>query len=57
MQDHYVSLNPDEVYWQSINDRRMLFNQRSNEAYGGQAADMMGNIFGLTAAQYMYVKL
>ena len=57
MQEKYVSLDPNYASkHQAYTDRAILFDQRRKEAQGGQYAESVGMVTGLTAASYMYVR-
>lgn len=57
MQDKYVSLNPENIPREESALRANLYRQRLNEAEGGQAAQLLGGQFGLTAATLTYARL
>ena len=57
MQDNYVSLNPENTYREEKAIRKNLYKERLLDAKGGEAADILGLQFGLTASVLMYSHL
>lgn len=57
MQDKYVSLDPNFASTkQSHTDREYVFEQRLNEASGGQYSQTFGIIAGVTAFTHFYAR-
>jgi len=55
MQEKYVSLDPNYVSLrQSFNDREIVYEQRYLEARGGNYAQQMGLLLGLSTSTYFY---
>lgn len=57
MQDNYVSLNPENTYREEKAIRASLYKERLIDAKGGEAADIVGTQFGLTASVLTYAHL
>jgi len=57
MQDNYVSLNPENTYREEKAIRSNLYEQRLLDAKGGEAAEIVGVQFGLTASVLTYSHL
>ena len=57
MQDNYVSLNPANSKTEEKAIRSSLYEQRLLDARGGEAAEIVGCQFGLTASVLMYSHL
>lgn len=56
MQDRYNSLNPDFQSQQIRYDRYDATQKLMKEAAGGESANLVGYLFGLTTASMMYVR-
>ena len=54
MQDNYVSLNPENTAREEKAIRSNLYQQRLLDAKGGEAAEIVGAQFGLTASVLTY---
>ena len=57
MQDNYVSLNPANTAREEKAIRSKLYEQRLLDAQGGEAAEIVGAQFGMTASVLTYSHL
>jgi len=58
MQDSYISLDPANADSMNSQQRSRLFNQRKQEANGGEAGTLLANQFGVTTilCSYTYMR-